>query len=87
MFLGNKSGRGSDKMKEVALQAMQTPCGNMTFKEARLVIECKLVQISTPNINDFYTQEAKDYLREAYQDADEIRQYVFGEITHIWVKK
>jgi flavin reductase (DIM6/NTAB) family NADH-FMN oxidoreductase RutF len=85
MFLGNKSGRDSDKMKEVELQAIQTPCGNMTFKEAKLVVECKLMQISTPNIDDFYTQEAKDYLSEAYQDADEIRQYVFGEITNVWV--
>jgi flavin reductase (DIM6/NTAB) family NADH-FMN oxidoreductase RutF len=85
MFLGNKSGRDSDKMKEVELQAIQTPCGNMTFREARLVVECKLMQISTPNIDDFYTQEAKDYLSEAYQDADDIRQYVFGEITNVWV--
>ena len=30
MFLGNKSGRDSDKMEEVELQAIQTPCGNMT---------------------------------------------------------
>ena len=87
MFLGSKSGRDSDKMKEVELTAIQTPLGNMTFEEAKLAIECKLVQISTPNLEDFYTQEAKDYLTEAYKDTDEIRQYVFGEITNVWVKK
>ena len=87
MFLGSKSGRDSDKMKEVELTAIQTPLGNMTFEEAKLAIECKLVQISTPNFEDFYTQEAKDYLTEAYKDTDEIRQYVFGEITNVWVKK
>ena len=86
-FLGSKSGRNSEKMKEVELNAIQTPAGNMTFKEARLIIECRLTQITTPNISDFYTQEAKNYLNEAYKDANEIRKYVFGEITDVWEKK
>ncbi len=87
LFLGSKSGRESDKMKEVELTSVQTPSGDMSFKEARLIIECKLTQITTPNPNDFYTQEAKDYLNEAYKDASDYRKYVFGEITYVWVKK
>ena len=87
LFLGSKSGRDSEKMKEVALISVQTPSGDMSFKEARLIIECKLTQITTPNPNDFCSQEAKDYIREAYKDTNEIRKYVFGEITHVWVKK
>ena len=85
MFLGSKSGRDSKKMQEVALTAIQTPSGNMSFEEARLIIECKLLQISTPVFpDDFYSQEAIDYLREPYKDAGEHRKYVFGEITHVW---
>ena len=87
LFLGSKSGRDSEKMKEVKLTSVQTPSGDMSFKEARLIIECKLTQITTPNPNDFYTQEAKDYINEAYKEANDYRKLVFGEITHVWVKK
>ena len=88
MFLGSKSGRDSDKMKEVELTGIQTPTGNMSFREARLIIECKLTQITTPVFpDDFYSQEAIDYMAEPYKDLGEHRKYVFGEITHVWVKK
>jgi flavin reductase (DIM6/NTAB) family NADH-FMN oxidoreductase RutF len=87
LFLGSKSGRDSKKMKEVELTDVQTPSGNMSYKEARLIIECKLTQITTPNPDDFCTQEARNYINEVYIDCNEIRKYVFGEITHVWVKK
>ena len=88
MFLGSKSGRDSEKMKEVELTAIQTSSENMSFQEARLIIECKLIQITTPVFpDDFYSQEAIDYLSEPYKDIDEHRKYVFGEITHAWIKK
>jgi len=86
LFLGSKSGRDSEKMKEVELTPVQTPAGDMSFKEARLIIECKLTEITTPNPSDFYTQEAKDYLNEAYKEESDYRSYVFGEITDVWVK-
>jgi flavin reductase (DIM6/NTAB) family NADH-FMN oxidoreductase RutF len=87
LFLGSKSGRYSEKMKEVGLTSVQTPSGNMSFKEARLIIECKLTELTTPVPGDFYTQEAKDYIKEAYKEASDYRKYLFGEITHVWVKK
>ncbi|GHV56658.1 hypothetical protein FACS1894182_03660 [Bacteroidia bacterium] len=87
LFLGSKSGRDSEKMKELELTGIPTPSGNMSFQEARLIIECKLIQITTPDIKDFYSQEAKDYLSEPYKDPGEHRKYVFGEITRVWVKK
>jgi flavin reductase (DIM6/NTAB) family NADH-FMN oxidoreductase RutF len=86
-FLASKSGRDSEKMKEVELISVQTPSGNMSFKEARLIIECKLMQVTTPNLDDFCSQEARDYLSEPYKDPGEHRKYVFGEITYVWVKK
>lgn len=87
MFLGKKSGRNSNKMKEVELTIIETPLGNMAFKEAYLIIECKLTQITIANAKDFYSEDAKAYLTEAYTDPGEIRQYVFGEITSIWSRK
>ena len=65
LFLGSKSGRDSEKMKEVELTSIQTPSGDITFKEARLILECKLTQITTPQPVDFYAQEAKNYINEA----------------------
>ena len=87
MLFGKKSGRDSDKMKETKLTAIETPLGNTSFEEARLVIECKLTQISTPSADDFYSDEAKAYLAEAYQDPGEIRKYVFGEIMAVWAER
>ena len=74
-------------MKEVELTSVQTPSGDISFKEARLIIKCKLTQITTPTPEDFYTQEAKDYIREAYKETNHYRKYVFGEITNVWAKK
>ena len=87
IFLGSKSGRDSEKMKEVELTSVQTPCGDMSFKESRLIIECKLTALTTANPDDFCTQEAKDYIHEAFKEESDYRKYVFGEITHVWVKK
>ncbi len=87
LFLGSKSGRDSDKMHETKLSHIQTPSGNTSFEEAKLIIECRLTQITTPDPNDFISQEAKDYLNNAYKDASDYRKYVFGEITHVWIKQ
>lgn len=87
LFLGSKSGKNSAKMQEVELTSVQTPSGDVSFKEARLIMECQLTQITTPSPDDFYAQEAKDYINEAYKGASDYRKYVFGEITHVWVKK
>jgi flavin reductase (DIM6/NTAB) family NADH-FMN oxidoreductase RutF len=87
LFLGSKSGRDSGKMKEVKLTSVQTPSGDMSFKEARLIIECKLTQITTAHPNDFYAKETKDLVSKAYKEANYYRKMVFGEITHVWVEK
>jgi len=87
LFLGSKSGRDSGKMREVELTAVQTPSGDVAFGEARLIFECRLTQLTTPTPEDFYAQEARDYIAETYKDPNEYRKYVFGEITHVWVKR
>jgi flavin reductase (DIM6/NTAB) family NADH-FMN oxidoreductase RutF len=87
VFLGSKSGRDSDKMKEVGLTAIQTPSGNMSFEEARLIIECKLTQLTTPDLADFCDPKARDYVKGEYKTASHYRKFVFGEITHAWINK
>ena len=85
--MASKSGRDSEKMKEVELTSVQTPSGEMSFKEAKLIIECKLTISTTVNPNDIYAQEVKDNVKEEYIEASHYRKFVFGEITSVWVKK
>lgn len=87
LFLGSKSGRDSEKMKETQLTSIRTPTGNMSFKEANIIIECKLLVLSTVTLDELCAQEAKDYVSEEYKDENHYRKLAFGEITHVWVKK
>jgi flavin reductase (DIM6/NTAB) family NADH-FMN oxidoreductase RutF len=87
LFLGSKSGRDTDKMKETTLTPVQTPDGNITYKEARLVFECKLIELTTVSPDDFYTQEAKDFINSGYDEAKDYHKQVFGEIANVWIKK
>lgn len=87
LFMGSKSGRDSGKMKEVALTGVQTPSGDWSFKEARLIFECKLTALTTANPDDYCAQEAKDAINEAYTEANVYRKFVFGEITRVWVRR
>lgn len=87
LFLGSKTGKNTNKMAETQLTGVQTPFGNITFKEAGLIIECKLTQITMPEAEDFYEKEAKEYFAKAYSEDKVFRKYVFGEITGVWIKK
>jgi flavin reductase (DIM6/NTAB) family NADH-FMN oxidoreductase RutF len=88
MEFGKSSGRDSDaKMKDTKLTAVQTPAGNMTFKESKLIIECKLVQVTTVSPDDFYTEESKKFITDAYAEVKGYHKVVFGEITDVWVRE
>lgn len=81
---GSKSGRDSNKMKETKLTYVKTPSGNITYREARVVIECQLLEITTVQPDDFYTEEAITFVEK---DGGDYHKLVFGTITKIWVRK
>lgn len=87
MLFGMKSGRDSDKMKESKLTSVQTPSGNMTYKEARLIIECKPVEVTTVSPDDFYTEEGRKFIIDAHAETGDYHKIVFGEITGVWLRK
>jgi flavin reductase (DIM6/NTAB) family NADH-FMN oxidoreductase RutF len=89
LFFGSKSGRTSDKMKESKLTPAKTPSGNITYKEARLIIECKLLEETETNPKDFYTEKGKEFVEKGKKDGNgkEYHKLVFGEITNVWVRK
>jgi flavin reductase (DIM6/NTAB) family NADH-FMN oxidoreductase RutF len=87
LYFGSKSGRDSDKMKNNPLTYVKTPSGNITYKEANLVIECKLWEITAVAPEDFYTQEGKTFIEDAFKETNGYHQLVFGKITNAWIKK
>ncbi|MDR1719338.1 MAG: flavin reductase [Dysgonamonadaceae bacterium] len=87
LFFGSKTGRDTDKMKESRLTGVLTPSGNTTFKEARLVLECKLMEVTTVHPDDFYDQEYVDFVVSGFNDAKAYHKMVFGEITKVWIRK
>lgn len=84
---GAKSGRGSDKMKETKLTYVETPSGNITYKEAKVVVECQLFEITTVNPNDFYTEDGRSFVEKANTEGHDYHKLVFGVVTNIWVRK
>ena len=87
MKFGMVSGRDSKKMEETALTLMQTPAGVPAFEEAKIIIECKLIAATSVNKDEFYTEEARQFFQEGFDDAGDWHKIVFGDITNIYVKK
>ena len=87
MQFGMKSGRNTDKMAQTNLTPFMTPDGYPAYKEAKIIIECKLIAASTVSKDEFYTDEAKTFLQEGYDEAKDWHKLVYGEITNILIKK
>ena len=63
------------------------PDGYPAYREAKIIIECKLIAASTVSKDEFYTDEAKTFLQEGYDEAKDWHKLVYGEITNILIKK
>ncbi|MDR3184981.1 MAG: flavin reductase [Prevotellaceae bacterium] len=87
MLFGSASGRDSDKMKQHTLTPVETPEGSIAYKEAKLIVECELLEITTVQPGDFYTADARTFITDAYAEAHDYHKLVFGKITGMWVKK
>jgi flavin reductase (DIM6/NTAB) family NADH-FMN oxidoreductase RutF len=74
-------------MKNTQLTAVQTPAGNMTFKEAKIIIECKLFEVTTVAPDDFHDDEARKFIVDAHAETKGYHKVVFGEITNVWIRK
>ena len=87
MPFGTKSGRNTDKMAQTKLTPMTTPLGAPAYKEAKIIIECKLIAAPTVSKDEFYTEEGKEFLQGGYDEAKDWHKLVYGEITNIYVKE
>lgn len=82
-FCGTHSGRTTDKVKETGLIPVETDRGNITFDQARLVIECKKLY------SDFIHPEGfleSDLNSRIYKEKDYHRFFI-GQIEHCYQKK
>lgn len=87
MLFGTKSGRDSDKMKETKLTIVRTPEGCPTWKEAKLIVECRLSEVTTVAPGDFYDAENRKFVEDAYAETGEYHKLVLSRITHVWSRK
>ena len=87
MLFGSASGRNSDKMKNHTLTAVETPEGSIAYKEAKLIIECELTEITTVSPDDFYTAGGRTFITDAYAEAHDYHKLVFGKIANVWERK
>ena len=87
MLFGTKSGRDTDKMKETKLTGVQTPDGNMAYKEAKLILECRLAEVTTVSPEDFYNDEDRKFVVDAHEETGDWHKLVLSQITKAWVRK
>jgi len=79
---GSKSGRDCDKVAEAGLTPMVCSSGSVSFREARLVIECRKIYFQDIDPKNFLD----DLIAGNYPKADYHRMYI-GEITACWIKE
>ena len=87
MHFGKMSGRNTDKMGTHSLHSVFTPDGLPTYKEANMIIECKLLEITTVSPDDYFFDFGKNFVIDAHKEAGDYHKIVVGEIINIWKKK
>jgi flavin reductase (DIM6/NTAB) family NADH-FMN oxidoreductase RutF len=87
MPFGQKSGRNTKKMEETTLTSVETPSGRMSYKEAKIIVECDLAQTHTVNIDEVYAEKNINFFKDAFEEVGSYHKIVFGDITRIWVRK
>ena len=84
---GTRSGRDTNKIEEAGLTPLETPSGLMSFREARMIIECKKMfvqELDYANLTEPYKTKV---MEESYKNESSKHQMFISEITNIWVKK
>ena len=75
------------EIEEAGLTPLETPCGLMSFGEARMIIECKKMfvqELDYANLTESYKTKV---MEESYKNESSKHQMFISEITNIWVKK
>ncbi|MBN1184414.1 MAG: flavin reductase [Bacteroidales bacterium] len=81
-FCGSHSGKDTDKIKATGLKPAITEFGNITFEQARLVLECKKIYEDTINPEKFIDLEIP---LDIYPQRD-FHKFYIGEIMNCYIK-
>ena len=81
---GSKSGRTTDKVAETGLVPHITPKGNITFQQARLVLECRKLYADFIDPENFIDKSLTGRWYGGSR-GDFHKMYVL-QIEHVWVK-
>lgn len=85
-LLGKKSGREIDKMHINDIAPLQLPSGNITFKQARLTLECRVIYKDTLKADAFVD---KIPLEKWYNPnpGGSLHDVYIAEITHAYISE
>lgn len=82
-FMGSKSGRDMDKVKEAGLTPLKTELGNQYYQEATLVIECE--KIYSQDLD--YSRMTDSTALATYKNGENVHRMYVGKVVNIWQKK
>ena len=79
-FCGSRSGRNVDKVAETGLTALETDRGNVTYREARMVLECRKIYQDDLKKKNFLLPEIakKNYPK------NDFHRFFMGEIVNVF---
>jgi len=82
-FCGNHSGRDFDKARETGLTPVETGRGNVTFRQARMVLECHKLYKDELKKENFLDP---GLARDKYPN-DDFSHIFMNHILHVWLKQ
>ncbi len=85
-IMGKESGRNFDKMNFDGLTTKTLPTGQVTFEEARLVLDCKVLYIDALQADKFLD---KDSLAKWYNEdpGGSLHNFYIAEIVGAWINE
>lgn len=78
---GTQSGRDTDKIKATGLKPFATPTGNITFEQARLILECRKLYGQFLDAEKFFDNSL---LEKWYKEHGGMHKMYVVEIINIW---
>lgn len=81
---GKNSGRDGDKVAKAGLNACFTEAGNPTFKESRVVLECRKIYSQMMTQDSFIDSSIYEQWYDAAHGG--LHRIYMGEITGCWIK-
>lgn len=81
-FCGSNSGRNINKAKETGLIPISTELNNVSFEQARMILECKKLYADSIYEDNFIDKE----LISNYYSAKDFHRFFFGEIINVYLK-